>query len=285
MLSKKKLAACRRNAKKSTGPRTAAGKKRAARNAVTHGLTSREFPLLPFENQYEYTELLEAMERDLAPAGVLQREVVNQITQICWKLRRIPAIEAELLKYEFSAIKDSLDEAIEDGELDEDAGIPYPTTPTLIAAHFARALDRPYERLEMYRQRLERSLQSNYRLFEKLRGKTTGAELSKDMQDDYRVREFKQTIDKAKAVREFKEELIKEQEQKPAGEVVRSETNVICQNEPTVPCDQSNPLQEQQMPQEQDCADRANCSDHAEVFSDAACGVRQEAPIEQRREE
>ena len=39
MASERQIAANRRNARKSTGPRSAAGKKRASRNAYRHGLT------------------------------------------------------------------------------------------------------------------------------------------------------------------------------------------------------------------------------------------------------
>ena len=40
MASERQLAANRANAQKSSGPRSAAGKKRASRNALTHGLTT-----------------------------------------------------------------------------------------------------------------------------------------------------------------------------------------------------------------------------------------------------
>lgn len=39
MASERQIAANRRNAQKSTGPRSAAGKKRASRNAYRHGLS------------------------------------------------------------------------------------------------------------------------------------------------------------------------------------------------------------------------------------------------------
>jgi hypothetical protein len=41
MASKKQIAANRRNVRNSTGPKTIAGKKRASRNALRHGLASQ----------------------------------------------------------------------------------------------------------------------------------------------------------------------------------------------------------------------------------------------------
>jgi hypothetical protein len=49
-LSEKKLRANRKNAKKSTGPRTTKGKSRASRNAIRHGLTSIVFGLNDHED-------------------------------------------------------------------------------------------------------------------------------------------------------------------------------------------------------------------------------------------
>ena len=45
MATKKQIAANRKNAKKSTGPKTAKGKARSSRNALKHGLLSRQVVL------------------------------------------------------------------------------------------------------------------------------------------------------------------------------------------------------------------------------------------------
>ena len=48
MVSQRKLEANRRNAQKSTGPKSAAGKKKVSHNALKHGLMSQAVPLLPY---------------------------------------------------------------------------------------------------------------------------------------------------------------------------------------------------------------------------------------------
>src|SRR3954471_20417487 len=67
-LSEKKLAANRANAKKSTGPRTAAGKSRSRFNAVRHGLTA-SVGLLPGEDGAALHDLSAAVHADLRPRG------------------------------------------------------------------------------------------------------------------------------------------------------------------------------------------------------------------------
>ncbi len=48
----KRTAANRRNAQKSTGPKTLQGKARSKRNALTHGLLSKEIFLAAFGNWF-----------------------------------------------------------------------------------------------------------------------------------------------------------------------------------------------------------------------------------------
>src|SRR5205814_3239946 len=177
-ISRKRVRANRRNAKKSTGPKTVEGKRIVSRNALVHGLRSQHFLILPYENSAEYREFEEAMERDCLPQGILQRQVVHQITQISWKLRRIPAIEASLLKYHNLRGHREFEEGKEDGTFGEHDQLIQPTAEELIAMQFADPNDRPYERLEMYRMRLERGLDSASKMLDRLRGKTAGAEIS-----------------------------------------------------------------------------------------------------------
>jgi hypothetical protein len=61
--SERQVAANRRNAQKSTGPRSAAGKKRASRNAYRHGLTAGVGP------SGEWAGRIESLAHEIAGAG------------------------------------------------------------------------------------------------------------------------------------------------------------------------------------------------------------------------
>jgi len=90
----KRLAANRRNAQKSTGPRTDEGKARSSLNAVKHGLTAQT-ALLNGEDAEELRTFAESFEKHLRPMGPLQKILVQRIIAIGWKLRRVADAEAE----------------------------------------------------------------------------------------------------------------------------------------------------------------------------------------------
>src|SRR3954447_19950596 len=88
MASKKRLEANRRNAQKSTGPRTAEGKARAARNATTHGLTAKPEEDTSEAGKAEYRERLARWVDDLRPVGETQEALVEAACHAAWRLER-----------------------------------------------------------------------------------------------------------------------------------------------------------------------------------------------------
>src|SRR5205085_2479666 len=115
-------------------------------------------------------------------------------TQISWKLRRIPAIEAALLKYHNLRGHKEFEEGKEDGTFGENDQLAEPSAEELIAMQFADPNDRPYERLEMYRMRLERGLDAATRHLERLREQTAGAEISHHQKVQYEISDADQVI-------------------------------------------------------------------------------------------
>ena len=99
MPSNRKVAANRRNAQKSAGPRTLSGKAIASMNALKHGLSARS-PLIPGEDEAEFTAYTAAWVDELKPAGAMQEFLAERIIAIAWRLRRIGRLEAALFEPE-----------------------------------------------------------------------------------------------------------------------------------------------------------------------------------------
>ena len=90
------IRANRNNAKKSTGPRTEEGKTRVAKNALKHGLLARD-TVLPGEDPAEFDSRLSALEADIQPANSLEFELVRQIADAQWRMRRLTRLETGFL--------------------------------------------------------------------------------------------------------------------------------------------------------------------------------------------
>jgi hypothetical protein len=92
VVSLRKVEANRRNALKSTGPRTPTGKGIVARNALTHGFFSK-WLLVHHpdgqETQAEYDELRAAIWEHYEPVGFLEELLAEKILVCCWRLRRL----------------------------------------------------------------------------------------------------------------------------------------------------------------------------------------------------
>ena len=92
MTTNAQIKANRNNAKKSTGPRTEEGKSRVSKNALKHGLLARD-TVLPGEDPAEFDRQLAALEADIQPANSLEFELVRQIADAQWRMRRLTRLE------------------------------------------------------------------------------------------------------------------------------------------------------------------------------------------------
>ena len=99
MTSDKKAQANRRNALKSTGPKTSEGKDAVRLNALKHGLLSQEI-LLPGEEEEALRELGERLRDELQPAGELESLLVDRIIASYWRLRRLGRVEAGIFAWD-----------------------------------------------------------------------------------------------------------------------------------------------------------------------------------------
>ncbi len=96
MPTRAQIKANRKNAKKSTGPRTEEGKTRSAKNALKHGLLARD-TVMPGEDPADFDRQLSALEADIQPANSLEFELVRQIADAQWRMRRLTRLETGFL--------------------------------------------------------------------------------------------------------------------------------------------------------------------------------------------
>ena len=92
--SPKQVAANRRNAMRSTGPRTSKGKEASKFNATKHGLRASEMVIPGREDPLEFETLLQEFWDDWMPHGRTEISLVSEIAIAQWRLRR--AHRAEL---------------------------------------------------------------------------------------------------------------------------------------------------------------------------------------------
>jgi hypothetical protein len=95
MASKRQTAANRRNARRSTGPRTAEGFSASSLNALKHGLRS-QLTVIPGENEADFRALFDAFAEEAVPESPRDLAAVRKIAVCEWRLRRIAAIETEM---------------------------------------------------------------------------------------------------------------------------------------------------------------------------------------------
>ncbi len=87
MSTEAQIKANRKNAQKSTGPRTEEGKETASQNAIKHSLCSCK-NVISCESQDEYNLFREEMIDDLSPFGAMEEMLAERIVNLSWRLKR-----------------------------------------------------------------------------------------------------------------------------------------------------------------------------------------------------
>jgi len=97
MTSYRQIQSNRRNALKSTGPKTAAGREVSRSNALRHGLTA-ETVISDLEDAEDYKAFETAITADYDAQSAVERELVLRLASILWRLRRATTIETGLFE-------------------------------------------------------------------------------------------------------------------------------------------------------------------------------------------
>jgi hypothetical protein len=109
-MSQRRIDANRRNARRSTGPRTARGKKTVSRNAIKHGLLAREVVINEGdgqEDQNAFDALYARIWEDYEPVGQREELLVERIVTCWWRLARVHRAETgEIRRHLDSTVRD-----------------------------------------------------------------------------------------------------------------------------------------------------------------------------------
>ena len=109
MATPNQIEANRRNAQRSTGPRTPEGKAVSRFNATKTGITAKSM-VIPGEDAEELETLAAEYQDQFQPASALERFLVDALISADWQLRRLRRIEAQLWTRELADSQDAGDE-------------------------------------------------------------------------------------------------------------------------------------------------------------------------------
>src|SRR5262245_54799523 len=99
-----KVQANRRNARLSTGPRTAAGKAVVAANAIRHGIFAN-LPVVAGENSADWDRHRAGVVAALAPAGLLELAFAERVALLLWQSARLARYQVAVTT---AAIEDAM---------------------------------------------------------------------------------------------------------------------------------------------------------------------------------
>jgi len=90
-----RIAANRRNAQRSTGPRTPEGKERSALNAMRHGILADKYVIAKDEDTRQQFDALHLrLTQHFLPTNIMETILVERIAISYWRMRRLALAEA-----------------------------------------------------------------------------------------------------------------------------------------------------------------------------------------------
>lgn len=175
MTTESQILANRRNAKKSTGPRTHQGKAIVSKNAVKHGLLARQ-NVISTESQADFNLHRDQALNELAPESPMESILADRIVILSWRLTRTVRIQTQtidalnsdnnnkpLTKLTQSLFFKNL------GQSKAASSTPPPDLPLGRLAIKDFSNSRVLERLLMYERRIENSFNKMIQEFQRLR--------------------------------------------------------------------------------------------------------------------
>jgi hypothetical protein len=155
MATEEQIAANRRNAQLSSGPKTEAGRNRSRMNALRHGLTG-QVTTMTDEDRVAHDQFSKALIKDLAPEGAMETQLAQRVATDSWRLNRASAIEDNLFALGLHENGGKL--CLEHEQIDD----------ALTTARVFTLESKQLQLLTLYEQRINRSLQKNLAMLQSL---------------------------------------------------------------------------------------------------------------------
>ena len=163
MSTEAQITANRRNALRSTGPKSADGKLRASRNAIKHGINSQVTTLFN-ERQEDYDANIQAFVAKFQPQDDVERRLVERLADCEWRLIRARYIETATIDLQVEETYELIDERFE--TIQEPARV----------AYALQLLDRnqacAYENVQRQEARLHRHYERAYKTLREIQKNT-----------------------------------------------------------------------------------------------------------------
>ncbi len=155
MVSEKRIEANRKNAQRSTGPRTPAGRAKSSMNALRHGITG-QVSIMNEEDRVAHDKFVQDLIDGLKPEGALELQFASVIAEDFWRLQRIRAVENDMLA--LGNFSDAADIDVDHPEVHA----------SLTRAQTFLDKSKDFERLTLYEQRINRAIEKNRKQLDEL---------------------------------------------------------------------------------------------------------------------
>ena len=163
MPTEAQIIANRRNAQKSTGPKSQKGKAKASKNSVKHGILAKK-TIISSENKQEFDLFKSKIFEELIPQSPMESILVQRVVDLSWQLKRIKNIQNQTIEIlsapkppsPFDELAQSLLNKGFQSPLDPSESSPQLALGRLAIKDFSNS--RVLERLLMYERRIENSL-------------------------------------------------------------------------------------------------------------------------------
>ncbi len=150
MATAEQIAANRRNAQKSTGPKSVETKAKVAQNGVKHGLCSKFRVLEELEKQENYDALLNQLMEDEQPVGQAEIELVVKMAEHTWLANRALRFQNQCF-----ALQPKTPEQAKNGDIPVEVEV----QPLELYMRYHAAEDRAYQRASAELQKRKKARQ------------------------------------------------------------------------------------------------------------------------------